>query len=76
MRIKLTIGNNEKSEDYERVFVLSDIHNHYKSYCKMRDMLNWRVDDLVISDGDIVDRGGDDADPLGLLNDRKIENTM
>lgn len=57
------------NKDYERVFLISDIHNHYKSYSQMRDVLNWNKNDLVIILGDIIDRGGEVADPLAMLNE-------
>jgi len=69
VKTKIWIGNECRTEEYKRIFIVSDIHNHYKSYCALRDKLGFSKEDLVIVDGDIVDRGGHRPDPLGICSE-------
>lgn len=77
MKTKMWIGNECRTEEYKRIFIVSDIHNHYKSYCALRDKLGFSKEDLVIVDGDIVDRGGKRPDPLGICSEIRFpENRL
>lgn len=73
MNVKLWINNVNYGANYKRIFMLSDIHNHYMSYCEMRDKLGFSEDDLVVVAGDIVDRGGIYPDPLGICSEIRFE---
>lgn len=68
MKAKIWIRNECRNREYKRIFIVSDIHNHYQSYCNLRDRLGFSKGDLVIVDGDIVDRGGNHPDPLGICS--------
>lgn len=69
MQVTIWMGDKTQNKEYKRIFIMSDIHNHYQSYKIMRDRLGFSSDDLVIIDGDIVDRGGNQPDPLGICNE-------
>jgi len=69
VKTKILVGDDCYSKDYNRIFIVSDIHNHYKSYCVLRDRLGFTENDLIIVDGDIVDRGGNAPDPLGICSE-------
>lgn len=71
MRVKIEQLGIDRN--YKRVFMISDIHNHYKSFCQMRNQLNWGDGDLIIIVGDIVDRGGNEADPLSLCSEVRFD---
>lgn len=72
MNVKIWINDELTEKDYDRVFLLSDIHNHYDSYCQLKEKLHFTEKDLIIVAGDIVDRG---PNPLGLLSEiRFAEN--
>ena len=73
VKTKIWIENNCQSKDYKRIFIMSDIHNQYKSYCVLRDKLGFSRGDLIVIDGDIVDRGEENADPLGICSEIRFE---
>ena len=73
VKTKIWIEDNCQSKDYKRIFIMSDIHNQYKSYCALRDKLGFSRGDLIIIDGDIVDRGEENADPLGICSEIRFE---
>ena len=43
--------------DYNRIFVMSDIHGQYDLFLKMLDRINLKREDLLVIIGDICDRG-------------------
>lgn len=69
MQVQMKIEESFIEENYERIFFISDIHNDYENYCKMKNKLGWNKGDLVIILGDIVDRGGEKADPISLCKE-------
>ena len=42
-----------------RTFVISDIHGHYDTFIKLLDLIEFKPDDLLYIDGDVIDRGKD-----------------
>ena len=44
-------------DDYERIFLTSDIHGHYSMFEKLLDTINLTRKDLLIILGDSCDRG-------------------
>lgn len=71
MNVKVWINEKEYEEKkYNRIFVTSDMYNHYEYFCQMRDSLNWGKDDLVIILGNIVGRSRKSGvNPLGILSE-------
>ena len=43
--------------DYNRIFVMSDIHGQYELFLKMLDRIDLKREDLLVIIGDICDRG-------------------
>ena len=43
--------------DYNRIFVMSDIHGQYELFLKMLDKIGLKREDLLVIIGDICDRG-------------------
>ena len=43
--------------DYNRIFVMSDIHGQYELFLKMLDKIKLKREDLLVIIGDICDRG-------------------
>ena len=43
--------------DYDRIFVMSDIHGQYDLFLKMLDKIKLKREDLLVIIGDICDRG-------------------
>ena len=43
--------------DYNRIFVMSDIHGQYDLFLKMLDKIKLKREDLLVIIGDICDRG-------------------
>jgi predicted MPP superfamily phosphohydrolase len=69
MKTKIKFPDYRYKRNYNRIFILSDIHNRYDCFKQMKEKLSWGKNDLVIIDGDFVDRGGQFADPVGLLHE-------
>ncbi len=69
MKTKIKFPDYKYIRDYDRIFILSDIHNRYDCYKEMRESLSWGENDLVIIDGDFVDRGGSFAEPEKLFRE-------
>ncbi len=69
MKTKIRFSGYKYKRDYNRIFVVSDIHNRYDCYKQMRESLRWGKNDLVIVDGDFVDRGGAFAEPAKLIRE-------
>lgn len=44
-------------DNYNRIFVMSDIHGQYDLFLKMLDKINLKKEDLLVITGDICDRG-------------------
>lgn len=42
--------------DYNRIFVMSDIHGQYDLFLKMLDKIKLKREDLLVIIGDICDR--------------------
>jgi len=42
-----------------RTFVISDIHGHYDTFINLLDLIDFKPDDLLYIDGDVIDRGKD-----------------
>lgn len=72
MKTKILVNNHTNSTEYNRIFVVSDIHNDYESYCLLRDKLGFSSGDLVIVAGDIVDRGEPTPNPLALCSEMRF----
>lgn len=61
----------DKSEfikEYRRVFILSDLHNDYDKYELIKEKNGWNSKDLLIINGDLIDRGKN-ANPQALLSE-------
>lgn len=43
--------------DYNRIFVISDLHGYYELFLKFIEKVNLQKDDLLINLGDTCDRG-------------------
>ncbi|MFC3394459.1 metallophosphoesterase [Brenneria rubrifaciens] len=57
-------------DDYRKVFVVGDIHGCYQRLLEGLSMRHFnRETDLLISVGDLIDRGPDSPSCLALLND-------
>lgn len=63
----------EKS-DIRNLYVLSDLHGHRKEFYKMLKEIDFQEEDLLIIDGDVIDRG---EESIALLQDIfKMENVI
>ena len=43
--------------DYNKIFVVSDLHGQYDLFLKLLEKINLRREDLLVIMGDICDRG-------------------
>lgn len=71
MKVKYSDTIIKIQKEYERIFLLSDVHNDFLHYLQMRNALQWGEKDLVVIVGDIVDRGGEHADPIHLFQETR-----
>lgn len=56
-------------DNYRRIFVMGDIHGCYSSLLEVLDKAKFDEEyDLLISVGDLIDRGHDNIDCLSLFN--------
>lgn len=59
-----------RGEDYQKIFVVGDIHGCYQSLLDVLDARRFdRQTDLLISVGDLIDRGPDSLACLSLLDE-------
>ena len=42
-----------------RTFVVSDIHGHYETFMKLLRLIDFKPEDIMYIDGDVIDRGKD-----------------
>lgn len=62
--IKILEGN---ASDYQRIFVLGDVHADYEALKTMIDMINYSDNDLVVFLGDYIMKGKYERECLDLL---------
>jgi serine/threonine protein phosphatase 1 len=57
-----------KMEDYDRVWVISDVHGYHDLFLKLLDKIKLTTDDILIINGDSCDRGPSSFEMYETIN--------